>query len=470
MKTSMITAALTATFALTATAAVPQNLMWNPISPKQPSKLQRADQDDPFAVLRRVANMVGDAEARRLVARHGLDLINVTWEDTGRYKGSSVGPNISDMTIQVAHGKGRDQQVMAMPVIRHPNFSDLTGDMDPSQFTLLVGNEDGRSLKRISLREFLQHPTDFLSKPESWKAKNKSLWNPRDENVLVSAQACFLPIPKEGQATFNPVLFNYQSVPGDPAVLTILATRQGTSVTIIDNQRDAFSSGSTWGQRLFFNKGGQRASLVGERESDFGNKGGVRPGRDENPYTGMNMVLVIQVPLKQKPPQRGLVYEMAPTAAFGGGGGAMKRSSDTENAVISYGKVEGPFTEIDNLSIERDPRFPVRVTVQFYKATSTGVVSEADVAAIKHDLDSVYAHASNVGSLVTGGETGRPTEYWGSKVQPRDWWEQFWTRYEKAYGVPREDAVAKLQQLLGKGYMTRPVCDLYLHDVLRRPR
>jgi hypothetical protein len=31
----------------------------------------------------------------------GLKILNITWEDTGRYKGSSVGPNISDMSIQV---------------------------------------------------------------------------------------------------------------------------------------------------------------------------------------------------------------------------------------------------------------------------------------------------------------------------------------------------------------------------------
>ncbi len=464
MKTSMQITALTALFLGPAANLVAQGDAWNPISPRK-TTLSNARQEDPFIVLKRVANMVGDRDAQQLVQRHGLNLVNLTWEDTGRYKGSSVGPNISDMTIQVAHGQGRNQQVMAMPVIRHPNFSDLTGDMDPSQFTLMVGNERGRPLQRVSLREFLQSPTQFLSNPSSWKSPVKSLWAPRDENVLVSAQACFLPIPKEGKASFNPVLFNYQSVPGDPAVLTILATRQGTSVTVIDNQRDAFASGAAWGQRLFFNKQGQRASLTGERESDYRGPTS-RTGRDEPAYSGMNMVLMIQVPLKQK--QRARYNETASPANTYSFDSTMKRSSDTENAVISYGPVEGPFTEIDNLSIERDPRFPVRVTVQFYKATSTGVVSEQDVRSIKQDLDMVYAHASSVGSLVTGGETGRPTEYWGSKVQPRDWWRQFWNRYEAAYKTPRSVAVARLEQLLGKNYMSRPVCELYLHDVLRK--
>src|SRR5437660_7903 len=83
---------------------------------------------------------------------------------------------------------------------------------------------------------------------ESWIGRGKSLLSGRDSHVLVSAQACFLPVPKEGLATFNPVLFNYQSVSGDPAVLTVLATREGTSTTVIDNKRDSFSEGSTWGQ------------------------------------------------------------------------------------------------------------------------------------------------------------------------------------------------------------------------------
>ena len=91
-------------------------------------------------------------------------------------------------------------------------------------------------------------------------AREGSLLAGRDTHVLVSAQAGFLP-GREGIAEFNPVLFNYQSFPGDPAVLTIVATREGTSVTVIDNKRDAFGAGRAWGQRLFLNQHGERASL-----------------------------------------------------------------------------------------------------------------------------------------------------------------------------------------------------------------
>ena len=426
------------------------------------------------------ARMVNDAEAQRLAKHHGLSILNLTWEDTGRFKGSSVGPNISDMTIQVATRDARSHQldVTCMPVIRHPNFSDKTCDLDPRDFTLLIGNQHpGRDskLQRVSLCDFLQEPTAFLTKPDSWKGdKVKTLLAPeRDSKVLVSAQACFLPVPKQGKATFNPVLFNYQSYAQNPAVLTILATREGTSVTIIDNTRDAFENGSTWGQRLFHNAHGQRTALTGERESDFhaGNHGDSSPeapavGKTES---GLNMVLLIQVPLKQKEQARRMYTLGAMPAPMAAGSAKMARSRSTvENAVIGHGDEEGPFTEIDNLTIERDPRFPVRVTVQFYKATDNGVVSPEDVSSIAQQIDRVYAHSDYVGSLVTEGATGRITEYAGAKVQPADWWAHFWQGYEQHFHISREVAIERLHKLLGTDYQQHPVTELYVRNLLRK--
>ena len=63
------------------------------------------------------------------------------------------------------------------------------------------------------------------------------------------------------------MIFNYQSARKNPAVLTLLITRQGTSLTIVDNARDTIGAQS-WGQRLFFNEDGQRAPLTAERLSD----------------------------------------------------------------------------------------------------------------------------------------------------------------------------------------------------------
>jgi hypothetical protein len=260
------------------------------------------------------------------------------------------------------------------------------------------------------------------------------------------------------------VLFNYQSSEGNPAVLTILVTREGTSVTIIDNKRDAFEAGGTWGQRFFFNKNGERCSLTGKRKSDYlaeaeQEQGATEASADVQEREGLNMVLLVQVPLKHKERERmvDMCAESAPMPPMATGAVRSRRSSDVEEAVIGHGKVEGPFTEIDGLPIERDERYPVRVTVQFYKATSNGVVSPQDMADIAQQINRVYQEADYVGSRVVEGETGRPTEHTGLKFEPPDWWDVFWQRHYANTGQTPEQAVEMLQQLLGDSWHDRAV-------------
>ncbi|MEW6283940.1 MAG: hypothetical protein AB1758_35335 [Candidatus Eremiobacterota bacterium] len=420
-----------------------------------PAALAGEEPTDPAyaQAVQRTAAMTSDAGARSLALKYGLNILNVTWEDTGRYKGSSVGPNISDMTLQVQTKTARgDYALTCLPVIRYPNFEDKSADLDPDRFFLLVGNEKGGKLRKVSLRQFLGDMRAYMHQPDSWKGERTSLLADRDSHVLVSAQACFLPVPPRGECQFNPVLFNYQSYAGDPAVLTILATREGTSLTVIDNQRDGFDAGRTWGQRLFFNQNGERASLTGKRLSDF-----LADHRDSNVRTpeaagaqGLNMVLLVQVPLKQKNPMRPGLYSLCDDACAAA---PVKSARGMEDAVIGHGKVEGPFTEVAGLDIERDPRFPIRVTVQFYKATDDGQIGADEMAAVAAQIDRVYTQADYVGSLVTGGETGRPTEWTAdqgeSKTEPAGWWEAFWERHQDNTGQTREDAYRMLRKLLG---------------------
>src|SRR5262249_18535432 len=128
-----------------------------------------------------------------------------------------------------------------------------------------------------------------------------NLLAPRDSHFLVSAQAVFLPIPKEGKAEFNPVLFNYQSAPGSPAVLTVLVTRQGTSVSVIENRPEDFSSAGR-GQELYFNNKGQRAAFTAERKSDVEQRiaaqGGPKTEDDRSALAkGADVLFLVQVPL-----------------------------------------------------------------------------------------------------------------------------------------------------------------------------
>lgn len=162
----------------------------------------------------------------------------------------------------------------ALPVIRYPNFEDLTWDVPMEKIPLVVGNEmkgkGSNKLYTITLKEYLEHFRMYLSKPSEWSGDRTSLLaggdnSSRDSHAIVSAQACFLPVPKSDSAKFNVALYNYQSRHGDPAILAITATTQGTSAQIID-------SGS---QKLFFNKAGEKASFVGKRLSDDRKERGV---------------------------------------------------------------------------------------------------------------------------------------------------------------------------------------------------
>jgi len=147
--------------------------------------------------------------------------------------------------------------------MRHENYTDKTADVKIEKIMIPVGNQnEGGKLELVSLDELLKNPEQFMSTPMKGKIKTDSLFAKRDTHVLVSAQHAFLPVPKEGKATFWPVIFNYQSTKKNPAVLAILVTRQGTSMTIIDNNRDTVTGGDSWGQRLYFNQSGIARGLV----------------------------------------------------------------------------------------------------------------------------------------------------------------------------------------------------------------
>lgn len=448
--------------------------MWwkndNPEAAPRPNRQQALT--DYLAAIAKTAKMVEDKSAVALAKRRGLDVLNLTWEDTARYKGSAVGPNISDLTIVVRAPDGAPSGTKSalMPVIRHPNFSDRTADIPLDRLNVLVGNEHGDTPRSISLREYLGDLRAHLHDRESWSGKAKSLLAPRDTHALVSAQACFLPVPKDGGlARFNPVLMNYQSEPDDPAVLAILATREGTSATILDG-RDGTDFGSfVWGTPLYFNRDGQRCAFTGQRLAEFVanrklEKAAEKPAgdnrADEDEKTdGLNVLLLIQVPLEQKPRPKRSGYTGGDEACAACAEEEMEEEeeelSDVDEAALGHGEDEGPFREVGGYAIKRDARFPVRVTVQFYKATSNGVVSERDVAAIAEQVERVYADGDYVGSLVVEGVTARPTEHAGPAREPPDWWTRFWESYERETGRMRMEALRALHEMLGGDWVPR---------------
>lgn len=195
-----------------------------------------------------------------------------------------------------------------------------------------------------------------------------------------------------------------------------------------------------WGQEVYFNNRGQRAAFNAARKSDvvarIEAQGGPLTKDDRSAIAkGADVMFLVQVPLVHA----NIGYlggimpapkATAPSLGFEGGGMAKEAPSmsadsyngprsNVEDAVVGHGPNLGPFSEAHGLTLVRDVRFPVRVTVQFYKATSNGIVSNADLDAIKKSIDDVYKHADFVGSLVVPeGDKKRPTAW---QTMPNEW-------------------------------------------------
>jgi len=391
--------------------------------------VKQPDSESFQTIIKKVVKMPQNQTLNRRVQELGLNVVNVMWEDTARTMGSVWGANISDMTLQVRNPNQPHRKEL-LPVIRYPNFTDKTGDIPIEQVQIKVGNEKGESLEVITLQEYLTNLSEYLSNFHS-SFDNHSLITEKDTHVLVNAQACFLPVPKQEKCQFNPVLFNYQSRKNHPTLLALLVTTEGTSATIIDNANDL----AEWGQNLYFNNDGQKTCLTGERLTDYKETEAKAIAKQKNISLeqarseidiakDINMVMIIQVPIKYK--ERDFLEDsnlLEDSDLLKLEELQLKETEETESlclefedacfeeydclddAVIGHGEDEGEHLELGKYKInqiERDKRYPIRTTVQFYKATSNGVIDEKDLDNIRQWIDMAYTSADYVGSLVTG--------------------------------------------------------------------
>lgn len=91
--------------------------------------------------------------------------------------------------------------------------------------------------------------------------------------------------------------------------------------------------------------------------------------------------------------------EISPKVKLGLDNAMLRVSSE------SSGKFEGT----RGLKLERDFRYPIRCTLQYYWITDTTELNESQVKQISTQLEKFYVHSSNKSSLVVS-ETDRPTE------------------------------------------------------------
>ena len=229
-----------------------------------------------MSLLNKISKISYDRNLKTLAKSHGIDIMNVAWEDTARNSGSCFGPNISDMTLNV---DGTN-----MPIIRKPNFADVSSDKNISDFNVVVGNENGSQKKLISLKSYLENVGTYIN-----NNRTKSMYLERDSKILTTAQTCILPL-SNGEVKFNVKLYNYQSTT-EPAVLILVCSSEGTSAQIVKG-RDC---------TLYFNKNGKNADFIAERlEDDRKRRGVPLKGEMTNEEKHKNAIFIYQIPLVQK--------------------------------------------------------------------------------------------------------------------------------------------------------------------------
>src|ERR1700747_2716589 len=106
-------------------------------------------------LIKEVMNICSNQQCTTKLKQFNLNASTVAWEDTSRFKGSCVGDNISDMTLNVDGNR--------MPIIRSPNFADVTCDLAIDNVPKIpVGNQNGTELKMVTLKEYLTDLTTYI--------------------------------------------------------------------------------------------------------------------------------------------------------------------------------------------------------------------------------------------------------------------------------------------------------------------
>ncbi|GAQ88561.1 hypothetical protein KFL_004390090 [Klebsormidium nitens] len=312
-------------------------------------------------LVREIASLNCNASNRSLAQSYGQAIQTVSWEDTARTKNSCWGPNIADLTLHVAGSR--------LSMIRKPNFADVTADVPMSFFSVTTGNEKpAGALKRVSFKDYV---TETLGLP--------NLILNRDDVLLASAHAGRQPT----------------SSPGLPT------------------------------RALLFNRGGAAAMFLAKRLSQDRRERGVsEAGAMTADELDRNALLLFQIPLKQRPAPEWRYDsdcdECCEMSVFAGacempGAAPDERIREAALAGLEYATLRasdqtyGPFRGLEGFKLERDARFPIRVTFQMYTVTDDPVLKESQIKSLPERIGKVYARGKETGSLVTN-TTNRVTK------------------------------------------------------------
>lgn len=260
----------------------------------------------------------------------GYSCKKISWDDVSRYQNcvsgvSCVGPNITDTYLKSKDGT-------SLYTVRSDNWNEKLGTVSASQVALLIGNcaQDQR-LRSVTLRQFLDNPAGcgggYAGIPMGVGLSHAAA----DDRVSVRFQTVFLPVVEDpttgrGAMQFAAEAYNYQTrSDDDPRNLVLLATSQGLSVQAggAGPRRLLLHSGAPPTTNEYWLETESSRHRVGgpQNESTAEREDALRRGKATSEVIGIhamgtrfNVLMTIQVPLKQKPRAS---FGAAPSNLFG---------------------------------------------------------------------------------------------------------------------------------------------------------
>lgn len=198
----------------------------------------------------------------------------------------------------------------------------------------------------------------------------------------MGGELTLLPLSEAGRARFGVVTFDEDSRPGRPVLLTLVASVDGTSVTLADGSRQSRSVPGGRGQRLYFDDAGVNALFVARRRAT----GTAVLDRDTS------VLLVVQVPVTRDDPttESALSADPRPPDATAGGSAPTRAGAPAGDGWDEVGR---RYETMRGLSVRRDVRAPIRVMVQLVRLSADGVVTADDMDAVQRALAAVVEDA-----------------------------------------------------------------------------
>ncbi len=259
----------------------------------------------------------------------------VSWDDVAR---GTVGGQLSALGANITDTRLFSKDKTALFTVRPQNLNERLGYVASNELAVIAGNHTpgGGDLSAVTLRTFLERIGTYGSYagvPSSTNLASSAL----DTKVSVRFQTVFLPVKDEalGAMEFASEMYNYQTTESsDPKNLLLLCTSQGTAV-------QASSQGS---QKLFHHAvqpDGTAQQYYLEAERSRHKVGGAQMETDEEAAaaaargkavssvigikalaTRFNVLMTIQVPLKQVRPHVTRGFAAASVLSCGVGGGS----------------------------------------------------------------------------------------------------------------------------------------------------